>query len=129
MNLCQKQSKVSFGLSSNDKTKCHIPATSFELKEEKIIVEDFERARPNKGDHEKKSFADDFEPRPNISAYGDDADLKREKSSSSSSSFAKDFEPRPNLSAYGKDDAGLKGEKKSFTSDFQPGPNLTVYNV
>ncbi|KAH1040410.1 hypothetical protein J1N35_042153 [Gossypium stocksii] len=81
---------------SDEKTKCHTPA-GIELKEEKIIVED-------------------FEPRPNVSAYGDDANLKGEKSSS----FAEDFEPRPNVSAYGDNDAGLKGEKKSFTSEFEP---------
>ncbi|XVF01120.1 hypothetical protein REPUB_Repub04eG0060700 [Reevesia pubescens] len=104
--------------SSNEKTNCHTPATSFELKEEKIIVEDFERPRPK-----KKSFADDFEPRPNVSAYGDDDDLKGEKSSS----FAKDFEPRPNVSAYG-DDADLKGEKSSsFAKDFEPRPNVSAY--
>ncbi|XWS54894.1 hypothetical protein CRYUN_Cryun10bG0129000 [Craigia yunnanensis] len=108
--------------SSNEKTDCHTP-TSFEIKEEKIIVEDFERPRPNKGDEKKKSFADDFEPRPNLSSYGDDADLKGEKSSS----YAKDFEPRPNLSAYG-DDADLKGEKSSsYAKDFEPRSNLSAY--
>ncbi|XP_022762312.1 organ-specific protein S2-like [Durio zibethinus] len=111
--------------SSNEKTNCHTP-TSFELREEKIIVEDFERARPQGDDRKRKpSFADDFEPRPNISAYGDDANLKGKKSSA----FTVDFEPRPNVSSYGEDgDAGLKGEKKSFTSDFEPGPNILIYH-
>ncbi|EOX98053.1 hypothetical protein QUC31_015367 [Theobroma cacao] len=108
--------RIDAATSSKEKTDCHTP-TSFELKEEKILVEAFE-PRPNEG--EKKSFADYFEPRPNVSAYGDDADLKAEKSSS----FTKD---RPSIPAYG-DDAGLKGEKKSFVSDFEPGPNITVYH-
>ncbi|TYI88182.1 hypothetical protein E1A91_D04G189600v1 [Gossypium mustelinum] len=89
----------------DEKTKCHTSG-NFELKEEKIIVNE------------------EFEPRPNISAYGDDANLKGDKSSS----FAEDFEPRPNISAYGGDDAGLKGQKESFTKDFDPQPNISAYN-
>ncbi|XP_021287073.1 organ-specific protein S2-like [Herrania umbratica] len=108
--------RIDAATSSKEKTNCHTP-TSFELKEEKIIVEDFQ-PRPNKG--EKKPFTDDFDPRPNISAYGDDADLKSEKSSS----FAKE---RPNISAY-DDDADLKGEKKSFVSDVEPESNVSVYH-
>ncbi|XWS67931.1 hypothetical protein CRYUN_Cryun04dG0047200 [Craigia yunnanensis] len=113
--------RIEVASSSNEKTNCHTPG-SCEEKEEKIIVEDFERPRA-KGDEKKSTFADDFEPRPNISAYGDDANLKREKSSS----FAKDFEPRPNISAYGGDDADLKVEKESFTRDFEPEPHATFY--
>ncbi|XVE66951.1 hypothetical protein DITRI_Ditri08aG0121000 [Diplodiscus trichospermus] len=111
--------------STNEKTNCHTPR-GLEIKQEKIIVEDFEGPRVNIGDEKnKKSFADDFEPRPNVSAYGDDADLKGEKSSS----FAKDFEPRPNVSAYhSDDDAGHKAEKKSFTSEFEPKPNISAYH-
>ncbi|XVE66948.1 hypothetical protein DITRI_Ditri08aG0120700 [Diplodiscus trichospermus] len=113
--------------STNEKTDCHTPR-GLEIKEEKIIVEDFEGPRVNVGAEKKKktkSFANDFEPRPNASAYGDDADLKGEKSSSS---FAKDIEPRPNVSAYGgDDDAGLKGEKKSFTREFESEPTATFY--
>ncbi|XVF67703.1 hypothetical protein PTKIN_Ptkin10aG0143000 [Pterospermum kingtungense] len=119
--------------SSNEiKTKCHTP-TTIEIKEENIIVEEEEK--------KKKSFADDIEPRPNISGY-DNGDLEGEKSLSfaqdfeprpnvsayangelkgeKSSSFAQDFEPSPNVSAYGDDDAGLKGEKKSFSREFKP---------
>ncbi|OMP12293.1 Organ specific protein [Corchorus olitorius] len=94
--------------SSDDKTNCHDSPNNIEIKEEKIIVEDFELPRPNNynsvegGVTKERSFAKDFEPRPNLSAYGDDEEEK---------SFAKDFEPRPNLSAYG-DDGYLKGEKK-----------------
>ncbi|XWS54891.1 hypothetical protein CRYUN_Cryun10bG0128700 [Craigia yunnanensis] len=110
--------------SSNEKTDCHTP-TSFEIKEEKIIVEDFERPRPNKGDEKKKSFADDFEPRPNVSAYGDDANLN--EGDEKKKSFADDFEPRPNVSAYGND-ADLKGEKSSsYAKDFEPRPNVSAY--
>ncbi|XVE66949.1 hypothetical protein DITRI_Ditri08aG0120800 [Diplodiscus trichospermus] len=110
--------------STNEKTNCHTP-TGLQIKEEKIIVEDFEGPRVSRGDEKKKmtkSFADDFEPRPNVSAYGDDADLKGEKSSS----FAKDIEPRPNVSAYG--DADIKGEKSStFAKDIEPRPNVSAY--
>ncbi|KAK8490266.1 hypothetical protein V6N11_048192 [Hibiscus sabdariffa] len=130
---------------SDGKAHCDTPA-GFELKGEKIIVEDFGHRgtekksafvddfepRPNVsayGDDENlkvkkpSSFAEDFEPRPNVSAYGDDADLKGKKSSS----FAKDFEPRPNVSAYG-DDGNLKGKAKSFTGDFEQEPNVSVYH-
>ncbi|KAK8561262.1 hypothetical protein V6N13_149567 [Hibiscus sabdariffa] len=89
-----------------EKTKCSTPA-SIELKEEKIIVEDFERPIRPKGDGN------------NATAYGDDAKLKGEKKSLSS-----DFEPWPSATAYG-DGAELKGEKKSFTSDFKPEPTAT----
>ncbi|KAK8505879.1 hypothetical protein V6N12_042903 [Hibiscus sabdariffa] len=124
---------------------------SGELKEELIIIEDFERPMRPKEDEKKSTFADDIEPRPNISAYGDDADLKGKKPSSfaenfeprpnisaysddadlkgkKSSSFAEDFEPRPNISAYGEDGDGLKGEKKPFASDFEQEPNISVYH-
>ncbi|CDP15720.1 unnamed protein product [Coffea canephora] len=63
----------------------------------------------------KKSFVKDFEPRPNVSAYGDDAKLKEEKS------FMRDFEPRPNVSAYGDN------TDKSFVKDFEPRPNVSAY--
>ncbi|GMJ06894.1 hypothetical protein HRI_004358600 [Hibiscus trionum] len=103
---------------SEDKTHCDTPAV-FELKVEKLIVQDFGR----KGTEKKSAFAEDFEPRPNISAYGDDENLKVKKLSS----FAEDFEPRPNISAYG-DDANLKGkESSSFAEDFEPRPNISAY--
>ncbi|KAL4346740.1 hypothetical protein GQ457_17G002490 [Hibiscus cannabinus] len=98
--------------------------SSGELKEELIIIEDFEQPMRPKEDEKKSTFADDIEPRPNISAYGDDANLKGKKSSS----FAEDFEPRPNISAYGEDGDGLKGEKKPFASDFEQEPNISVYH-
>ena len=86
--------RIEAASSSNEKTNCHTPA-SFELKEEKIIVEDFERPRP-KGDEKKSTFAVDFEPRLNVSAHGgDDADLKGEKKS-----FTRDFEPEPQATFY-----------------------------
>lgn len=77
--------------------------------------------------HEKvKSFADDFEPRPNISAYNDD----------DSKTFSENFEPRPNISAYNegetksRDDrtVGTKEANKPFADDFEPRPNISVYN-
>ncbi|KAL4354579.1 hypothetical protein GQ457_06G002220 [Hibiscus cannabinus] len=104
-----------------EKTKCSTPA-SIELKEDKIIVEDFERPIRPKGDGNKSTFSDDFEPWPSASAYGDDAKLKGEKKSS----FTSDFEPWPSASAYG-DDAKLKGKKKSFSSDFEPWPSASAY--
>ncbi|KAL4346760.1 hypothetical protein GQ457_17G002460 [Hibiscus cannabinus] len=111
---------------SNGKAHCDTPA-GFELKEEKIIVEDF----GHRGTEKKSAFADDFEPRPNVSAYGDDENLKLMamtlKGKKSSSSFAEDFEPRPNISAYG-DDVKLKGKAKSFTGDFEQEPNVSVYH-
>ncbi|XVE83226.1 hypothetical protein DITRI_Ditri16bG0070600 [Diplodiscus trichospermus] len=101
-------------------------------KNTKSFADDFE-PRPNvsaygedvlKGE-KSSSFAKEIEPRPNGSAYSDDDDLKGEKSSS----FAKDFEPRPNISAYyGDDGAGHKGEKKSFISEFVPKPNISTYH-
>ncbi|GMJ03537.1 hypothetical protein HRI_004022900 [Hibiscus trionum] len=79
---------------SEEKTKCTTPA-SIELKEEKIIVEDFKRPVKAKGDGKNSTFSDDFKPEPNLSAYGDDAGLKGKKKS-----FTSDFEPEPNLSVY-----------------------------
>ncbi|XVE66952.1 hypothetical protein DITRI_Ditri08aG0121100 [Diplodiscus trichospermus] len=124
MNQCQKQSKSIFRIDdvspTNEKTNCHTPTTSYEITEEKIIV--------NKGDEKKmkKSFADDIEPGPNVTAYGDDAYVKGEKSSS----FAKDIEPRPDITVYGgdDDDAGVKGEKKSFKRQFESEPTATFYH-
>ncbi|OMP01550.1 Organ specific protein [Corchorus olitorius] len=105
--------------SSDDKTNCHDSPKNVETKEEKIIVEEFELPRPNNYNNVQggKSFADDFEPRPNVSSYGDDSQEK---------SFVKDFEPRPNVSAYGGD-GNLRGEKKSFAKDFEPRPNVSAY--
>ncbi|OMO75726.1 Organ specific protein [Corchorus olitorius] len=111
--------------SSDDKTNCHDSPNNIEIKEQKIIVEDFELPRPNnynsveRGVTKERSFAKDFEPKPNLSAYGDEGEEKK--------SFAIDFEPRPNLSAYG-DDGDLKEEEKSsFAKDFEPRPNLSAY--
>ncbi|CAI9104498.1 OLC1v1003180C1 [Oldenlandia corymbosa var. corymbosa] len=64
---------------------------------------------------------DDFEPRPNVSAYGDDSKLKQEDKS-----FVKDFDPRPNVSAYGND-SKLKKEDESFVKEFEPRPNVSAY--
>ncbi|GMJ06893.1 hypothetical protein HRI_004358500 [Hibiscus trionum] len=97
---------------------------SGELKEELIIIEDFERPMKLEEDEKKSTFADDIEPRPNISAYGEDGDLKGKKPSS----FAEDIEPRPNISAYGGDGGGFKGEEKPFASDFEQEPNIAVYH-
>ncbi|KAK8613691.1 hypothetical protein V6N13_101448 [Hibiscus sabdariffa] len=41
--------------------------SSSELKEELIIIEDYERPIRHKEDEKKLTFADDIEPRPNIS--------------------------------------------------------------
>ncbi|KAL0334747.1 UNVERIFIED_CONTAM: hypothetical protein Sradi_4686600 [Sesamum radiatum] len=68
----------------------------------------------------EKSFKKDFEPRPNISVYGDDNKVDGKKS------FVKDFEPRPNISAYTDDDK--TDEEKSFIKDFEPRPNISTYN-
>ena len=46
--------------------------------------------------NKKSVFATDFEPRPNLSAYGDDAKLKKKEEKT----FTKDFEPRPGASFY-----------------------------
>lgn len=57
---------------------------------------------------EKKVFTEDFEPRPNVSAYDDDnVDTKKNKE------FVKDFEPRPNVSAYDDDNVNTE-ENKEF---------------
>ncbi|KAL0365502.1 UNVERIFIED_CONTAM: hypothetical protein Sangu_0647800 [Sesamum angustifolium] len=94
-------------------------------KGEKSFKKDFE-PRPNistYGDDDKvdgkKSFVKDFEPRPNISTYTDDDKVDEKKS------FIKDFEPRPNISAYGDDDK--VGEKKSFVKNFEPRANISAY--
>ncbi|KAB2035955.1 hypothetical protein ERO13_D04G164160v2 [Gossypium hirsutum] len=55
-----------------------------------------EAAVANPDEKTKCHTSEDFEPRPNISAYGgDDAGLKGQKES-----FTKDFDPQPNISAY-----------------------------
>ncbi|OIT02417.1 PREDICTED: organ-specific protein P4-like [Nicotiana attenuata] len=64
-----------------------------------------------------------FEPRPNLSVYHDDANLKEAEKSL----FTKDSEPRPSATQYHDDDAGLKQEN-SFADDFEPRPNLSVYH-
>jgi hypothetical protein len=71
--------------------------------------------------NKNQPFAEDFEPRPNISAYNDD-DVGREKEKK----FVKDFEPRPNLSAYDDDDVGQETEKK-FVKDFDPRPDASIH--
>lgn len=53
-----------------------------------------------------------FEPRPNLSAYTDD----------SSKSLGKDFEPRPNVSAYTEEN------DESLVKFFEPRPNVSAYN-
>ncbi|KAH7517830.1 hypothetical protein FEM48_Zijuj09G0105900 [Ziziphus jujuba var. spinosa] len=77
--------------------------------------------------HEKvKSFADNFESRPNISAKHDD----------NTKTFSDNFEPTTNNSAYHEDDTkskddqnvGTKEAKPAFAEDFEPRPNLSVYN-
>eukprot|EP00258_Populus_trichocarpa_P047893 XP_024463912.1 organ-specific protein S2 isoform X6 [Populus trichocarpa] len=68
----------------------------------------------------ERSFAEDVEPRPNVSVYHDDAALKGENS------FPEDFEPGPNVSVY-DDGVGLKG-KKSFSDEFEPRPSVTAYS-
>ncbi|KAJ1397713.1 Organ specific protein [Sesbania bispinosa] len=71
---------------------------------------------------EKKVFVEDFEPRPNVSAYeDDDIDAKEKKK------VVKDFEPRPNVSAYGDDDKNDAKEKKKYVKDFEPRPNVSAY--
>ncbi|KAI3448044.1 hypothetical protein Pfo_004709 [Paulownia fortunei] len=61
----------------------------------------------------------EFEPRPNISAYSDDAKLEKEEKS-----FTKNFEPRPNISAYDDNGVGVKGEE-AFGKSFEPRPNIS----
>ncbi|MCD1164066.1 organ-specific protein, partial [Leptospira interrogans] len=58
---------------------------------------------------EKKVFTEDFEPRPNRSAYGDDEDVA---SSKENKKFVRDFEPRPNGSVYGEEFISATKEKK-----------------
>lgn len=67
---------------------------------------------------EKKVFSDEFEPRPNISAYDHD-DTKENKK------YMKDFEPRPNISAYNED---IDATKKQVVKAFEPRPNISAYN-
>ncbi|KAF5755821.1 putative organ specific protein [Helianthus annuus] len=63
---------------------------------------------------------DDFEPRPNVSSYGNDVNPDGNK---------KDFEPRPNVSVY-DEDTSLKGlkRKKNVDEEFEPRPNVSVYD-
>ncbi|KAF9624761.1 hypothetical protein IFM89_013842 [Coptis chinensis] len=105
------------------KANCHGDAKK---KEDKSFAEDFE-PRPNlsvyDNDAENKEvniFVKDLEPRPSATGYYKDAGNKEDKS------FVKDSEPRPNVSVY-HDDTELK-EEKSFVKDFEPRPNLSVYN-
>ncbi|RYR49786.1 hypothetical protein Ahy_A07g036304 [Arachis hypogaea] len=100
-----------------------------DCKEKKQVVKEFE-PRPNVsayGDNEvdakeKKHVVNDFEPRPNVSAYGDnDVDAKNKKH------VVNDFEPRPNVSAYGDNDIDAKKQKK-FVKSFEPRPNVSVYD-
>ncbi|KAJ1378522.1 Organ specific protein [Sesbania bispinosa] len=65
---------------------------------------------------EKKVFTEEFEPRPNVSAYEDD-DTKGNKR------YTKDFEPRPNVSAYEDDE-----KPAPVNTDFEPRPSATKYN-
>lgn len=80
---------------SNKKTECHTSA-------------------------KEKHFVEDFEPRPNISAYHDDEKPEENKD------FVKDFEPRPNISAYHNDEK--LEENKDFVTDFEPRPDATIYH-
>ncbi|KAL0365503.1 UNVERIFIED_CONTAM: hypothetical protein Sangu_0647900 [Sesamum angustifolium] len=106
----------SFQSSPNDDDK---------LKAKRYFANDFE-PRPNASAYaddddkeEEKSFVKNFESRPYLSAYSDNSDTKKEKS------FVKDFEPRPSASAY-NDNKEMK-EEKSFTKEFEPRPNLSAY--
>ncbi|KAF7810894.1 Organ specific protein [Senna tora] len=70
---------------------------------------------------QKKKFADDFEPRPNASAYNNG-----EVGTEENKDFTKDFEPRPNASAYNNGEVGAE-KNKDFTKDFEPRPNASAY--
>ncbi|XP_034927395.1 organ-specific protein P4 isoform X3 [Populus alba] len=104
---------------SNEKADCH----TFKSNEKDNFVKDF-GPQPSATSYDnvkgERPFAEDFEPRPNVSVYHDDAALKGEKS------FPEDFEPRPNISVY-DDGVGLKG-KKSFSDEFEPRPSVTAYS-
>ncbi|KAH8498326.1 hypothetical protein H0E87_017297 [Populus deltoides] len=104
---------------SNEKADCH----TTESNEKNNLVKDF-GPQPTVTSYDnvkgERSFAEDVEPRPNVSVYHDDATLKGEKS------FQEDFEPGPNLSVY-DDGVGLKGKKLS-SDDFEPRPSTTAYN-
>ncbi|KAG6762825.1 hypothetical protein POTOM_033349 [Populus tomentosa] len=104
---------------SNEKADCH----TTESNEKNNFVKDFGLQPSTTSDgvvKGERSFAEDFEPRPNVSVYHHDAALKGEKS------FPEDFEPRPNVSVY-DDGVGLKG-KKSFSDEFEPRPSVTAYS-
>ncbi|XP_050231034.1 organ-specific protein S2-like [Mercurialis annua] len=101
---------VGVNWSSNVTEDDQIAETSANYEQKQVIMSE-----------DKTSFSDDFEPRPNLSVYHDDASDGKD-----GKSFVKDFEPRPNLSVY-DDDVGLK-EEKPFVNDFEPRPNLSVYS-
>ncbi|RVX12243.1 Organ-specific protein S2 [Vitis vinifera] len=109
----QPMPKAIEGVLSAKNPNCHT-ATEASNEQADQLLKDFEQKV-------EKAFAEDFEPRPNVSVYHDDSKVGEEKS------FVKDFEPGPNLSVYHDDEVASKGDK-SFVNDFEPRPNLSVYN-
>ncbi|KAF5755818.1 putative organ specific protein [Helianthus annuus] len=67
----------------------------------------------------KKNVGEEFEPRPNISVYDTDTNLKGQRN------VDEEFEPRPNISVY-DNDTSLKG-KVTLSKEFEPRPNISVY--
>ncbi|XP_041014210.1 organ-specific protein S2-like [Juglans microcarpa x Juglans regia] len=99
---------------------CHTPELGAEINKLDQLVEDFK----HKADHDhKQRFVKDFEPRPNISAYGGDDDIVHE----SEKKFIKDFEPRPNISAY-TDDHVHGSKERAFAEEFEQTPDVTIYH-
>ncbi|PWA61309.1 organ specific protein [Artemisia annua] len=71
----------------------------------------------------KPSDDKQFEPRPNVSVYGNGMGLKDLKGKKT---YQEEFEPRPNVSVY-DNDVRLDG-KKTLDHKFEPRPNVSVYN-
>ncbi|GJR74089.1 organ specific protein [Tanacetum coccineum] len=68
--------------------------------------------------HEKSSNKEEFEPRPNISLYENDVNMKGTRS-------GEEFEPKPNISVY---DNGVGSKaKRTSEKEFEPRPNISVY--
>ncbi|CAL0326929.1 unnamed protein product [Lupinus luteus] len=93
-------------------------------------------------DIEKKLVVDDFEPRPNLSTYGENnIDVKKKETAKNLESIfkisaygddieakeknvMKFFEPRPDLFIHGGD---VDAKEKNVVKDFEPRPNLSAY--
>ncbi|CAK9142579.1 unnamed protein product [Ilex paraguariensis] len=105
--------------STDVRTNDHYVRNVKDIKKENGFAEDIE-PRPNLSgyhdDAKENGIAEDIEPRPNFSGYHDDA---------KENGIAEDFEPRPNISVY-HDDAGLQANIP-FIKDFEPRDSASAY--